>query len=184
MKKFSLLILLLVLFFARCKKESTDIPDQDSIRLSGIDTINDSLKWSNELQTWTIMGFLFSQAKLVPYPGSPNPDITVETDGTLANIILQTNNYKNSFYLSGEFENATLAEQAFDNLTSLNVLQWAARADSLKANQIWVYKSGTNHYAKLRIISAFSKAASPNNYAECTFEWVYQPDGTLTFPAR
>jgi len=184
MKKFSLLILLLVLFFARCKKESTDIPDKDSIRLSGIDTINDSLKWSNELQTWTIMGFLFSQDKLVPYPGSPNPDITVETDGTLANIILQANNYKNSFYLAGEFGNATQAKEAFDSLTSPIILQWAAEADSLKANQIWVYRSGTNHYAKLRIISTFSKTADPNNYAECTFEWVYQPDGTLTFPAR
>lgn len=184
MKKYSLLILLLVLFFARCKKESTDIPDKDSVRLSGIDTINDSLKWSNELQTWTIMGFLFSQAKLVPYPGSPNPDITVETDGTLANIILQANNYKNSFYLAGEFENAAQAEQAFDSLTSPTILQWAAEADSLKANQIWVYRSGTNHYAKLRIVNTFSKTASPNIYAECTFEWVYQPDGTLTFPGK
>jgi hypothetical protein len=171
-------------FFARCKKESNNAPDKDSARLSGIVTINDSLKWSNELQTWTILGFLFSQGKLVPYPGSPNPDITVETDGTLDNIILQANNYKNSFYLAGEFENEALAEEAFDNLTALTILQWDAKADSLKVNQIWVYRSGTNHYAKLRIIDTFSKTADPNNYAECTFEWVYQPDGTLTFPGK
>jgi len=54
----------------------------------------------------------------------------------------------------------------------------------LKPNQIWLYRSGTERYAKIRIISTKLDITKDPDYAECTFEWVYQPDGTLTFPAR
>lgn len=172
--------MLLVLFFARCKKESTNIPDIDSVRLSGIDTINNNLYGSGPYYAY---GFSFPQGKKISTLSVPEPDITVDSYN-LDTLILQTNNYKNSFYLAGEYGNATLAEEAFDSLTSPIVLQWAIWAKPVKANQIWVYKSGTNHYAKLRIISTVSKAASPIDYAECVFEWVYQPDGSLTFPGK
>jgi hypothetical protein len=181
MKKYLSLILLFIVFFARCKKESTDIPDQDSIRLSGIDTINNVLYGTGPYYAF---GFSFPQGKKISTLSVPEPDITVDNDGTLDNLILQTNNYKNSFYLAGEYGNATLAEQGFESLTAPIVSQWEIWAYSIKANQIWVYRSGTNHYAKLRIISIISETRNTWDYAECVFEWVYQPDGTLTFPGK
>jgi hypothetical protein len=72
----------------------------------------------------------------------------------------------------------------FYNLTSFTVPEWKVWADSVMPNQIWIYRSGTEHYAKIRIISTVSETRSGHDYAECTFEWVYQPDGTLTFPGK
>jgi hypothetical protein len=64
------------------------------------------------------------------------------------------------------------------------VTQWVVWADSLKPNQVWLYKSGNDHFSKLRIVSTVSEVRNNWNYAECTFEWVYQPDGTLTFTGK
>ena len=105
--------------------------------------------------------------------------------GHLTNLILQANNLNNSFYKAGEFADATSAQQAFKNLTSLPVPQsadWTEWAYSIKPNQVWIYRSGTEHYSKFRIISTKSQTGVPRDFAECTFEWVYQPDGSLTFP--
>jgi hypothetical protein len=56
--------------------------------------------------------------------------------------------------------------------------------DSIRNNQIWIYRSGSENYSKFRIISTKSEPGNMRDYAECTFEWVYQPDGTLTFPGK
>jgi hypothetical protein len=98
--------------------------------------------------------------------------------------MLQTDNFKDSFYKYGVYGNATAAETAFKSLTSATVTQWQEIADTLKPNQIWLYRSGTEHYAKLRVISTVAEQRSNVAYGSCTFQWVYQPDGTLTFPAQ
>ncbi len=173
-----LLIIFIILFsLTGCKKNR--IPDT-----SGTATINNTLAFDSNRQTYYAFGFLFSQAKLVSILDSPPPDITIDNDGTLYNLIIQANNYKNSFYKAGEYNNASSAKQAFNNLTAPSVPQWVVWADSVKADQVWIYKSGTDHYAKFRIISTVSETRSGRDYAECTFEWRYQPDGSLTFPAK
>jgi hypothetical protein len=55
-------------------------------------------------------------------------------------------------------------------------------ADPIKDNQVWIYKSGTETYTKFRIISTVNETRSNVPYGECTFQWVYQPDGSTTFP--
>jgi hypothetical protein len=127
---------------------------------------------------------LFNQAKKVSTLDNPEPDITIDNDGTLSNLILQTNNYKDSFYKVGEYANATLAEQAFISLTSFNVPQWIAWGNPIKPHQVWLFRTADEHYAKIRIISTISEIRNNRNYAECTFQWVYQPDGSLTFPGK
>ena len=57
-------------------------------------------------------------------------------------------------------------------------------ADPINANQVWVYRTGTETYAKIRIISTVNEIRDDMPYGECTFEWVYQPDGSLTFPGK
>jgi hypothetical protein len=95
-------------------------------------------------------------------------------------------NYKDSFYLAGEYNDASSAQNAFNSLTSATISEtdWVGMASPIKENQIWIYRSGTIHYAKIRIITLFAEIRSGNPYAECKFQWVYQPDGSLTFPGK
>ncbi|MCJ7446475.1 MAG: hypothetical protein MUO72_02160 [Bacteroidales bacterium] len=174
MKRPLSVILLLLLYFTGCNK--TDNP-----KLSGIDTINNLLYGEGP---YYAIGLNFSTAEKVSTLKDPGPDITLENDGTLINLILQTDMGLNAFNLMGEYADAASSQQAFNNLTSPVVTEWADWAFSIKPDQVWIYRSGTEHYAKIRIISTISETRNSRDYAECTFEWVYQPDGTLTFPGK
>jgi hypothetical protein len=182
MKRYILILSSIILLLPSCRKVN-DIPT------SGTATINNDSHLDQVLQTYTYDGFLFSAGKQVSILDTPPPDITLINDGTLYNFIFEADNLENSFYKVGKYSNASSAKNVFDTLTVPVVMQWAAWADSLKPNQIWLYKSGNEHYAKMRIISTFSERRKPvtgdsTNYSECTFEWVYQPDGSLTFPGK
>lgn len=168
-------ILCLFLFLqSSCDKD-------DSPETSGIATIDNTRTLG---QTYYVYGFLFSEGKKVSTIDNPPPDITIDSDGT--NLLLQANNLNDSFYKAGEYNDASSAEAAFDNLKSATISQseWEGLAYPLNVHQIWIYRSGTNNYAKFRIISTISEIRSDRDYAECTFEWEYQPDGTLTFPGK
>ncbi len=174
--KNSLPIILIFLLFLQvsCKKDK--IPET-----SGTATIDNTTLLA---QTYYVYGFLFSEAKKVSTLDTPPPDITVDNDGT--NLLLQANNLRNSFYNAGEYNDAASAATAYNNLKSASVQEtaWTGLAYPLKVNQVWIYRSGTTNYAKFRIISTIAEVRSGRNYAECTFEWDYQPDGTLTFPGK
>jgi len=170
-----LTLLFIIYLLPGCSKEN-------SIDTSGTATINNILSFDQKLQTYYSFGFLFSQAKLVSILEVPPPDFTIYSDGT--NLSLEANNLSNSFYRFGEYNNPEAAKEVFNNLTSANILQWEGLASPIKPNQIWIYRSGNEHYAKIRIISTVSEIRNERDYGECTFEWVYQPDGTLTFPGK
>jgi hypothetical protein len=177
MKKCIIILLFTVLLLPSCKKQ-IDNPT------SGTATMNNILKMDPKTQDYYSMGFLFTAGKLVSSHDTPPPDINIINDGSLGNLIFEANNLDNSFYKVGQYSSASAAKSVFDNLTAPVVMQWIALADSLKGNQIWIYKSGNDHYAKLRIVSTLSEVRDSRNYAECTFEWVFQPDGSLTFPGK
>lgn len=170
----SVILLLLLVLQGSCKKEATP-------ETSGTVTIDNTRTLA---QTYYVFGFLFSEGKKVSTLENPPPDITIDSDGT--SLLLQANNLSNSFYKAGEYENESLAETAFDNLKTITIATsaWEGLAYPLKPHQIWIYRSGTSHYAKFRIISTISEIRNEKPYAECTFEWVYQTDGTLTFPGK
>lgn len=172
MRNNGLILLATLLSLISCGKD-------DTIETSGTVTIDNTRFLS---QTYYVYGFLFSQAKLVTTTATTPPDITVDSDGT--NIFFQANNFKPSFHKSGEYADEASAKTAFSSLTTASITQWEEWANPIKANQVWIYRSGSEHYAKIRIISIVSEIRSDRPYAECTFEWVYQPDGTLTFPEK
>jgi len=176
------IVLLFSLLLSSCKKNNGT--DTDT---SGTATIDNNLTLDPKLQTYVNYGFLFSEAKLVSNVGAPKPDITISNDGTLNNLIIQAK-INSRFYKAGEYINANLAIQAFNNLTSVSVPQWEDWAFSIKPNQVWIFETADEHYAKIRIIETISEIRSQPElnwkWAECTFEWVYQPDGTLTFPGK
>lgn len=182
MKRYILILLFAVLLLPSCKKQNDN-------HTSGTATINNVLKMDPKTQDYYSYGFLFSAGKLVSSHDTPPPDINIINDGSLGKLIFEANNLENSFYKVGQFSSAATAKNVFDNLTAPIVMQWIVWTDSLKSNQVWLYKSGNEHYAKVRIISTLSErrkmeTGDSTNYSECTFEWVYQPDGSLTFPGK
>ncbi|MCK7538200.1 MAG: hypothetical protein MZV63_48240 [Marinilabiliales bacterium] len=73
---------------------------------------------------------------------------------------------------------------AFEALTSC----WALLVDRawrhrLRNNQVWVVKTDSdNKYAKLRTIEVTPDHHPLLTIDSCKLEWVYQPDGSTTFP--
>ncbi|MGD0754406.1 MAG: hypothetical protein ABR927_05025 [Bacteroidales bacterium] len=178
MKKRAFILLAMFSIITGCtKKEPT--------RTSGIDTI-DNITYFSSTTTYYNYGFSFSGAKLIATTTTPGPDITiyVNVDNQTPRLTLQSNNLNPSFFKVGDFADEPTAQSAFDNLKTVSVTQWQDMADPINDNQVWIYKSGTEHYTKLRIISTVDSTMQSVPYGECTFQWVYQPDGSLTFPGK
>lgn len=174
MKKVLFSVLLILLVVSACtKKEST--------RTSGTDTIDNITYFSTTYYTY---GFSFSNAKLVTTIVNPGPDIAVyvNVDNGTPVLTLQTNNLRPSFFKVGEFADAAAAQAVFDNLNTVSISQWQEMADPIRDNQVWIYRSGTSTYTKFRIVSTVNEKRQSVDYGEVTFQWVYQSDGSLTFP--
>ena len=174
-------LIILILFFALTGCKKNDYP-----RHSGTMTINNEAVDKN----YSVYGFYVPTGKKVLNLNSQQdviiiqPDFDVDT--TVRKLYLTSNNIYNSFYRFGQYTDDAAASLAFKNLISFTDPQWTAMGDSVKANQIWLFKTFDEKYAKLRIISTLTRKQpdKPFPYAECTFEWVYQPDGSLTFPGK
>jgi hypothetical protein len=176
MKKAGLALLVVFTVLLSCtKKEAT--------RTSGTDTIDNTTHFST---TYYNYGFSFSMAKLVSTEDKPGPDITlyVVTENSTSRLTLQEDNLNPSFYKAGEYPDEATAKTAFDNLKTVSVTQWQDFADPILANQVWIYRSGTDTYTKFRIVSIINEVRQSVPYGECTFQWIYQPNGTTTFPGK
>jgi hypothetical protein len=178
MKSALLIIFLVSLVFCCCKKDDTP-------SLSGTVTIDNTLS-GTDVTGYYSFGFLFSQAKKVSTLENPKPDVTlfVIEDTPVNRLTLQVSNLNPSYYKIGDYPDAQAASDAFDNLKTVGNYQWTEMADPVTANQVWVYRSGTECYAKIRIISTVNETRNNIPYGECSFEWVYQPDGSTTFPVK
>jgi hypothetical protein len=173
-----ILVLVLAAFLPGCRKDND--PD-----FSGTFTIDNTLYGTGP---YYAMGFSFSLAKELSTLADPGPDMTliadVDIDGTIRRLLLQTENYKNSFFKYGVYQDAASASAAFKNLTSASVSTWDEWGDTIEPNQIWIFRTDSEHYVKFRIISTVAEKRNSTAFASCTFEWVYQPDGTPTFPGK
>lgn len=161
----------------------TSCGKDDTPKTSGIVTIDNTTFFDQKISTYYILGFLFSEAKLVSTESLTPPDITVYGDGTIL-WLDNSKNLKPSFAKVGKYPDAASAKTAFDDLKTVSATDWVEWANPVNDNQIWFYRSGNDNYAKIRIISAFTEVTTGNPYAECKFEWVYQPDGSTTFPGK
>ncbi len=176
MKKIFVLFILIPFVFSSCSKDETT-PD------SGTVTINNKTYLST---TYYVNGFSFSKAKKVSTLSTPGPDVLVYVNSYTSpvSLTLQANNLNPSFGKIDDYSDEQSAITAFKNLTTVGSYQWTEMADSIAANQIWIYRTGNQTYAKIRIISTVNETRDNVPYGECTFEWVYQPDGSTTFPAK
>lgn len=174
MKRSISILVILLLFLPGCTKV-------EPTRTSGTDTIDNTRYLST---TYYYYGFSFPSAKLVPTYPAPGPDIIVflNNGNVPATLTLQANNLNPSFYKVGDYPDEQSAKTAFDNLKSFSASSWQEMADPIAENQIWIYRSGAEKYTKIRIIRTVNEIRQLVPYGECTFQWVYQPDGSLTFP--
>ncbi len=132
------------------------------------------------------LGLSFDEAGAVPtLPDQYRADITVQAgpvnSGGPVVPFMSANTLNPPFALVGEYPSEGEARNAFDGLKSISTVSWIDLATPLKDNQVWVVRTRDNKYARLRIISV-SLTTAPALLATCRFEWVYQPDGTATFP--
>jgi len=132
------------------------------------------------------LGLSFDEAEAVPtLPDQYRADITVQagpvTTGGPVVAYLTVNTLNPPFALIGAYDSESDAKNAFDELKSVGTLTYIDLAAPLSENQVWVVKTRDNKYAKLRIID-LTLISSGDIHATCTFEWVYQPDGSATFP--
>jgi hypothetical protein len=176
MKKTLLIFLVLYSLLSACTKE-------EPTRTSGIDTIDNT---TYQGATFFNYGFSFPTAKLVSTESNPGPDITiyVKKDVLPYGLTLQANNLNPSFYKVGDFADETAAISAFNNLKTVSVPLWQEMADPLAVNQVWIYRSGAEKYTKIRILSTVNETRQLIAYGECTFQWVFQSDGSLTFQGK
>jgi len=169
-------MLLLFLLHSSCKKDES-MPTTGTVTIDNITTLG---------QTYYVYGFLFSEARKVATLGDPVDVLTISAEVDINNeitrITFNVNTFKECFFLSGEYSDATTASAAFKNLKSFSIPQWIDPPAEVKLNQIWLFRTTQNKYAKIRVVSTVAEKRNNIAYAECTFEWEYQPDGTLTFP--
>ena len=137
------------------------------------------------------LGLSFDEGKAVPtLPDQYRADITVMAGtipgGTTVEPFLSANTFEPAFALMGEYATESEAVTAFRVLkdaTSLSsVFSFLDLAAPLKKNQVWVVRIRDHTFAKLRIIDVVLNTAVNPPLASCKFEWVWQPDGTATFP--
>ena len=181
MKKIIVIILVPgILLLPGCNKK-------DKTRTSGEDTLNSERVL--EGSTYTIPGFLFSNGSVIlynPQTSSNTPDIFVlpiaDAQGNVTGAYLDSPNILESFALVGTYGSAAEASEAFNNYTTVNVNTFSALANPILVNQVWVFKTRNDRFAKILIldIETYKVGQEPN--AEVRFRWVYQPDGTNTFP--
>ena len=174
MKRYLFILSALFLILPGCTKV-------EKTRTSGIDTIDNTQYFST---AYYYYGFTFSSAKLVATYPAPGPDITlyVNRDNIPSRLTLQASNLKPSFFKVGDYFDEEAAKSAFNDLKSFSADQWLDMADPINENQIWIFRTGRDTYAKLRIISIVNEIRETLPFGECKFEWVYQSDGSLTFP--
>lgn len=180
MKSIVVVSSLLLIIIASCSKEDESAP------VSGTVTINNNLK-GDQYTGYYAFGFNFVLGTQVSTIENPDPDISISNGSTYDQLIFVNNNNLPSFFKYGEYADEASASQAYNSLTSATVTQWSGIGTGVKPHQVWLYRSDNEHYAKLRVVSTKAEPAAGNTnreFAECTFEWYYQPDGTLTFPAR
>lgn len=172
--------LVLILGFTGCKK------DEPSIITSGTVTLTSTLV--QEGSTYSYFGFSFEKggvSKYNPETSTEWPDIVIipiqEPFCDVTGAFLDSPNIDNSFNLTAEFDDEISATDFFNNYKTVDVTNFIKLAKPILKYQVWTFKTGNKLFAKILItnVQAYIKISTP--YAETTFKWVYQPDGSNEF---
>ena len=164
--------------------------NRDDQQLSGTITLTNELYGGDPY--YYALGLSFDEAKAVPtLPDQERADITLLAGtipgGTAVEPFLSANTLEPAFAFSGEYATESEAVTAFRALKDLSsmlggTLSFLDLAAPLKKNQVWVVRTRDHTYAKIRIIDVVLDTEPNPDFASCRLEWVWQPDGSATFP--
>ena len=142
-----------------------------------------------EGSAYTIQGFSFEKGEVVLYnPESTKtiPDLFVlplaASQGNVTGTFFDSPNVYSSFVLVGSFSDAGEALYFFNNYMEASDTSFTELASPLQINQVWLFKTNSEKFAKLLIkdVQYYLKDITP--FAEVKFKWVFQPDGSKQFP--
>lgn len=166
--------MLAVFIITACSK------DEEKAKTSGEVVLSSQIMGNGT--NYYVEGFLFEQAKLVSFnlTSSPLPDLVLENNLDLQGANLTSPQNDEAFYLLGEFNSINEALASFNNLTEAGNYSFIPKVNGIKANQVYVFKSRSNRYAKL-LIKDYQTFTLPTPYVQITIQWVYQPSGEKAF---
>ena len=168
-------VMAVMLFLAGCEGE--DVPYSGTITLDNVLYESGSYYYA--------LGLSFEEGKAVPtLPDANRYDIVVPPGNEPS---LSANTFEPAFALMGEYDSESDAKNAFNALTDVGSASYINIASPLKNNQVWVVRTRDRNdnkfrYAKIRTIQVTMDITADPDYASCKLEWVYQPDGSATFP--
>ena len=177
MRKIALL-LILPLFILGCDKKN-------KTKTSGEVSLNSELILVGE--TYSVPGFSFESASVElynPAGGTTIPDIFAlpEVQNNVYSAYFDTQNTYPSFALVGVFDSSTEAQDFYTNYKQVDVNNYTGLAKPVLKNQVWVFKTRNDNYAKLLILKVDAYLKDTEAFAEVTFKWVYQPDASTVLP--
>ena len=130
----------------------------------------------------------FKTGRVISTLSNPEPDLTVEAGLLPGNAgieaFLSGNTLEPPFSLYGTYGTESEAKTAFKALVSFGSVTYKDFGNPLAPNQIWIMRTRDERYAKIRIISVSLDTGQEPDFASCKFEWIYQADGSKTFPAE
>lgn len=176
------LSLVLLILMSGCGEENESTPTTGEV------TITSELILEGD--TYTFNGFSFGLGKVVycnPQSCKNPPDLIVIPDNSAEEIIaylevLNNVQEKPLLALAGEFPDWSSSVDFFDNYKqiadSLTYTYWAKPA---LENQVWIVKTLSGQYGKIAIKEVLTYLNGTKPYAETTFRWAYQPNGSTLF---
>lgn len=173
------MVFLLLLSLICCKKE-------EKAKLTGEAVISTRLYGTGPYYT---NGFSFSTGKNHPYPGTSGVRIDLvaqavtDLQGNLTGVMLGSPDNDKAFFTNNTFSSLAEAESFFSGYTEVGPVAFSALSDTIQPFQVITFRSVVPTYAKMLITSLkFFRGDQTGQYAEVSFRWVYQPDGSTTFP--
>jgi hypothetical protein len=170
---------IVIFLFAACEK------DKEIAKTSGEVILSSQIK--GNASSYYVEGFLLEQAKTISFniTSSPVPDLVLENivdlQGNVVGANLTSPQNDAAFYKAGEFVSLAEAEAFYNNLTDAGSHIYNPTADAIAANQVYIFQSRGNKFAKLLIKSYKIVPSASSDFVEINLKWSYQPSGEKAF---
>ena len=178
MKRAFLFSVLLLFAFSGCEKEEDPVTSGEATLTS--DRVLEG-------STYSIYGFSFEQGMVIKYnPAGTGtiPDffiLPITDGGQPSGALLDTPNQSKSFSLTAEFSDPLVALQYFNYYKNVIDSNYVFLANPLEENQVWTFRTNSDKFGKILMKEVKALVKNNENYAETTFLWEYQPNGSMEF---
>jgi len=173
-----LLVTVSYLFLSCAKPVEIIIPDDPVYPTAGTATVD-----NKDVAGYKGSGFYFATAQVINYPNNSEvfPDIPIRP--SLASVYTPqfwSIDGNSAFKLLNSSLDSSTAFAFFDSLAAItDTTGFVSPLSNLAVYQTIAVRAHQYKYAKILITNI-----TVDSIVETTFNWVYQPSGSLTFPAK